>query len=980
MKSSGKRSPSPSGENGTLAGNPSNQSFAFKDDTRQRQAIPDPRNSFKPEPLENRSRDNFPARQQGGNDNGFSSLYKAHEIAPYHRHGLNNPMDTVTLNDAIDRDNGKSSIWRPHTVDNDVASQQSSHSTVQRNQLQDVMKSRSANKALHPAENQDHGSKSFRAEEISNDESDRIFGYSTMPGGRRSSDPGTGDTRYPEGVSLHKPSPASLHQFGTNYSQIAEPFKRCQLGYRSATSSARDLLEVCENVEIERLCREVVSLTDWAFPSELQEIVGSYRQIASLLVLCDKRFELSPAENIWLSQKIKQHTLMSPFFSYVQLENATSDMAFRTSLDSSKQHGRHASRARQLYALHCKFQLFKLHTSQEWKEYIHHLDSKVRSRDGGYAHVPHIITKILPSLARIIQGLSSIGRFWTAKYPQYRGSNQNHNGVRSSLSSLKQLYGQTVPLLRDVETLHIRRAIQESMMRLPRQSPELQLPQAPVALKFSPSMKMQQYRSHAAEGIYARDEAVIITGSPAIVRGSAGNDAKQSWFMRPQGPKSPHDSIASADESTEEPTQLRYQIPEQDLRRAMHTSQTSGAAYWQYSLYQGPRGERVKVHYCRSKETTERISESFLKEKVIGFDIEWKPNARSTDGIKKNVSLIQIAAEERIALFHVGLYKGDTIEDTVAPSFKRLMEDPLITKVGVAIKADCTRLRKFMNIDSRGLMELSQLYKIVKFSSNNVKMINKRLVGLAKQVEEHLLLPLSKGAVRTSDWSEPLSYQQIQYAASDTYAGLQLYHTLEQKRQEIDPTPPCPAHTERDAPIRLADGRTVAQYLEDEGIALDPDSDPTEEPTEPDVEEMARDFIGMAGEKQNLGPVETSKTPAPPSAAVTSNPAVAAAETWVTTYRENSKQQQQTQLTTSTTSTSISTPTPMSYMRAYHLWHHQSKPVEEIASMLRSPPLQTTSVASYIFKAVRAEKLEIDPGRFKDVMAFMPERAGWKAH
>ncbi len=91
------------------------------------------------------------------------------------------------------------------------------------------------------------------------------------------------------------------------------------------------------------------------------------------------------------------------------------------------------------------------------------------------------------------------------------------------------------------------------------------------------------------------------------------------------------------------------------------------------------------------------------------------------------------------------------------------MEDPEVTKTGVWIKGDCTRLRTFLNIDSRGTFELSHLYKLVKYSSSGqYASVNKKLVSLAQQVEDYLGLPLFKGqGVRSSDWSQPLSMDQI---------------------------------------------------------------------------------------------------------------------------------------------------------------------------------------------------------------------------
>ena len=83
---------------------------------------------------------------------------------------------------------------------------------------------------------------------------------------------------------------------------------------------------------------------------------------------------------------------------------------------------------------------------------------------------------------------------------------------------------------------------------------------------------------------------------------------------------------------------------------------------------------------------------------------------------------------------------------------------------GVAVKADCKKLARFLRIDSRGLFELSRLHNLVKFSENPKK-VNHALVSLAQQVQEHLELPLEKGEVRTGDWSQDLDYQQTQCKA-----------------------------------------------------------------------------------------------------------------------------------------------------------------------------------------------------------------------
>lgn len=218
-----------------------------------------------------------------------------------------------------------------------------------------------------------------------------------------------------------------------------------------------------------------------------------------------------------------------------------------------------------------------------------------------------------------------------------------------------------------------------------------------------------------------------------------------------------------ADEEIEPPFgPLDFKIPDPVFRAAKLAPTDTPESYWSYNLYRGPSDTKVKVHYCKSNHTTERVLQQyFMNEKLIGFDLEWAPDAFRSHSPRRNVSLIQIASESRIALFHVALYPKN--DELVSPSLKGIMEDESVTKVGVCIKGDCTRLRKFLGIDSRGVFELSHLYKLVKYSkTRDFGAINRKTVNLAAQVKEYLRLPLFKGQdVRSSDWSQQLGMDQI---------------------------------------------------------------------------------------------------------------------------------------------------------------------------------------------------------------------------
>ncbi|KAJ4352699.1 hypothetical protein N0V95_004024 [Ascochyta clinopodiicola] len=266
------------------------------------------------------------------------------------------------------------------------------------------------------------------------------------------------------------------------------------------------------------------------------------------------------------------------------------------------------------------------------------------------------------------------------------------------------------------------------------------------------------------------------------------------------------DAASEIDEDSEEATNshtpLEFQIPEDLLRAAMSAPDNTKASFWSSNLYRGPEDKRIAVHYCKTKEVAERVAQHFVNQAVLGFDIEWKPYAAASS-IKKNVSLIQLACEDRIALFHVALFKGTSAAQLLPPTLKAILESPDIYKVGVAVKGDFSRIIKFLEIEPQGVFELSRLHNLVQFSTTEPSRVTNKLVGLAAQVQQHLQLPLYKGGrliddpedlsnVRSSDWSLPLNIQQIHYAAADAYAGFRLYDALEGKRKQLKPTPPRP--------------------------------------------------------------------------------------------------------------------------------------------------------------------------------------------
>ncbi|OAG04703.1 uncharacterized protein CC84DRAFT_800938 [Paraphaeosphaeria sporulosa] len=231
--------------------------------------------------------------------------------------------------------------------------------------------------------------------------------------------------------------------------------------------------------------------------------------------------------------------------------------------------------------------------------------------------------------------------------------------------------------------------------------------------------------------------------------------------------------------------------------RLQTSQQPAFVRWWSYQLYQNPEGEKVQVLYSNNKARSEELAQKFLEEPMVGFDMEWPCFPGQNPPLQKRIGLIQIASEDKIALIHIGLHAGKTTDDIIAPSLRKLIESPKITKTGVGILgADFARLRRFFGLKPQGAFELSHLDRLVRFACIP-HLLNTKMISLANLVEGHLGLPLAKGPVRTSNWSKPLNDEQKNYAASDAYAGFMLFHCMNAKRLALMPVPSLPIFAEQ---------------------------------------------------------------------------------------------------------------------------------------------------------------------------------------
>ena len=175
------------------------------------------------------------------------------------------------------------------------------------------------------------------------------------------------------------------------------------------------------------------------------------------------------------------------------------------------------------------------------------------------------------------------------------------------------------------------------------------------------------------------------------------------------------------------------------------------------------------IQVADDSESFERLCTLLVNEKVLGFDIECKPNFKR--GPNNQPALIQLATADQAFLF------------TLHPVMKKLgplvkiLEDPSIIKTGVALKDDLINLQKIEPFKPDGFQDLASIAQSLKIEQT----------GLRNLTAIFFNQRLSKSA-QLSNWQKrPLSPAQINYAATDAWISRELYQTMK-PRFELVPT------------------------------------------------------------------------------------------------------------------------------------------------------------------------------------------------
>lgn len=169
-----------------------------------------------------------------------------------------------------------------------------------------------------------------------------------------------------------------------------------------------------------------------------------------------------------------------------------------------------------------------------------------------------------------------------------------------------------------------------------------------------------------------------------------------------------------------------------------------------------------KTYVINNPDHVVKIVREIESHEVVGFDTETRPSFKK--GQVYQVSLLQLAIPEKVYLIRLN-HTGVTEE------LASFFSNPRIVKAGVGIRDDLKALQKLRTFEPANCHDLSALAKEAGLQVESVKKLTALLLGFR----------ISKSA-QTSNWEAgTFTQKQIEYAATDAWVCLELFHKLKKK-------------------------------------------------------------------------------------------------------------------------------------------------------------------------------------------------------
>ena len=202
------------------------------------------------------------------------------------------------------------------------------------------------------------------------------------------------------------------------------------------------------------------------------------------------------------------------------------------------------------------------------------------------------------------------------------------------------------------------------------------------------------------------------------------------------------------------------------------------------------------IHVVSTPAEAERAATYLKTCPLLGIDTETRPSF--TRGHSHKVALLQVATDDRCFLFRLN-QTGLTLPVIL------LLESSQITKVGLSLKDDFHALRQRAPFQPRAYIELQELVR--EFGIEEMSLQKVYAILFHQRISK---------SQRLTNWeADALTNAQQQYAATDAWACLSIYHRLMELRRTgqyvVEEAPQLPCSTTATAAAPQADALSPQQ-------------------------------------------------------------------------------------------------------------------------------------------------------------------------
>ena len=171
-----------------------------------------------------------------------------------------------------------------------------------------------------------------------------------------------------------------------------------------------------------------------------------------------------------------------------------------------------------------------------------------------------------------------------------------------------------------------------------------------------------------------------------------------------------------------------------------------------------------RIHVIQTESEAQKAVAYLQSQAILGIDSETRPSF--TKGHSHKVALLQISSDECCFLFRLNM-------TGLTQPIIELLEDPKVIKVGLSLKDDFMMLHKRAPFNQQACIELQEYVRPFGIQDKSLQ----KIYGILFSEK------ISKSQ-RLSNWeADVLTDAQKQYAATDAWACLNIYHLLEELKR-----------------------------------------------------------------------------------------------------------------------------------------------------------------------------------------------------